>query len=80
MSQQTSRKTGVKSSAQKEDNTRHGTQPMPATQHQPGAFGKEPNGDAGENSPLDNKEPALNQRADYLDDESGETNAQTAGR
>ena len=40
MSQQTSRKTGVKSSAQKAANTRHGTQPMPAAQPEPGAFGK----------------------------------------
>lgn len=40
MSQQTSKKTGVKSSAEKASNTRHGTNPMPATSPVPGAFGK----------------------------------------
>jgi len=76
MSQQTSRKTGLKSSAQKEANTRHGAQPMPATQHQPGAFGKESREDVGkENSPRENQEPALKQQADYLDDEPDEANA-----
>jgi hypothetical protein len=49
---------------------------MPATQRQPGAFGKESRADVGkENSPVDNKEPALKERADYLNDESGEANA-----
>jgi len=75
MSQQTSRKTGLKSSAKKEDNTRHGTQPMPATQHQPGAFGKESREEVGkEDSPIENKEPALKQQADHLD-ESRKANA-----
>lgn len=41
MSQQTSRKTGLKSSAQKVANTRYGTLPMPATQKEAGAYGKE---------------------------------------
>lgn len=41
MSQQTSNKTGVKSSAEKQDTTRHGNAPMPATSPVPGAFGKE---------------------------------------
>lgn len=41
MSQQTSKKTGTKSSAQKEANTRHGARPMPATQKEPGASGKQ---------------------------------------
>jgi hypothetical protein len=41
MSDQTSTKTGVKSSAQKEDGTRHGTAPLPASHQEPGAFGKE---------------------------------------
>lgn len=40
MSQQSSNKTGVKSSAEKQDNTRHGNAPMPATSPVPGAFGK----------------------------------------
>jgi hypothetical protein len=57
MNQQTSRQTGLKSSAEKDANTRHGTQPMPATQHQPSAFGKESREDVGkENSPMDNQE------------------------
>lgn len=42
MSQQTSKKTGVASSSEKQANTCHGTQPMPATEPTPGAFGKEP--------------------------------------
>jgi hypothetical protein len=75
MSQQTSRKTGLKSSAQKEAYTRGGTQPMPATQHKAGAFGKESREEVGkESSPMENKEHALKQQADYLD-ESGEANA-----
>lgn len=64
MSQQTSRKTGLKSSAKKEQYTRYGTQPMPATQHQPGAFGKESRKAVGkEDSPSENKELALKQHA-----------------
>ncbi len=39
MSQQTSKKTGVASSSEKQANTQHSTQPMPATQPKPGAFG-----------------------------------------
>jgi hypothetical protein len=41
MSNQTSTKTGVKSSAQKQDGTRYGTAPLPASHQEPGAFGKE---------------------------------------
>lgn len=53
MSQQTSKKTGVRSSAQKEANTRYGTQPMPATHKEPGAFGKET-----DNNQSSNHQPA----------------------
>lgn len=75
MNQQTSRKFGLKSSGKKEAYTRQGTQPMPATQHTPGAFGKEsPENIAEQGAPAQNKEPALEQRADHLD-ESDEANA-----
>ena len=73
MSQQTSTKTGLKSSAKKEANTRHGTQPMPATQPTPGAFGKERSNAANdtgtETSPHNPEKPALEQRADLIDEE-----------
>lgn len=75
MSQQTSSKTGLQSSAKKAQYTRPDTQPMPATQHQPGAFGKESRKEVGKKgSPSEHKEPALKQHADYLDG-SGEANA-----
>lgn len=38
---QTSNKAGVKSSAKKEDSSRHGFDTQPATRHQDGAFGEE---------------------------------------
>lgn len=50
MSEQTSQKTGVKSSAQKGSNTRYGTQPMPATHKEPGAFGKEADDNSSDNN------------------------------
>jgi hypothetical protein len=39
---QTSHKAGVRSIAQKQDDTRYPDRGMPATQPKPGAFGKEP--------------------------------------
>jgi hypothetical protein len=42
MSEQTSKKTGVKSSAQKNAAARYGTQPLPASHQEPGAFGDDP--------------------------------------
>jgi hypothetical protein len=38
---QTSRKSGVASTSQKRDNTRHGESPEPAANKVPGAFGRE---------------------------------------
>ena len=76
MSQQTAKKTGSKSSAEKAVNTRPGTQPMSATQPTRGAFGKEPPDQvAGENSPMQKQEPALKQAADQIGAGSGEANA-----
>lgn len=76
MSQQTSNKSGVKSSSQKQDNTRHGTQPMPATSPTPGAFGEEPQENPEErSSPKHRKGPELRQGADRIGEESGEEDA-----
>ncbi len=76
MSQQTSKKTGLKSSAEKQANTRHGTQPMPATQPKEGAFGKEPHENPEErSSPKQRKKAALIQGADRIGEESGEDDA-----
>jgi hypothetical protein len=73
MSQQTSKKSGVKSSAEKQANSRHGTQPMPVTQPKPGAFGKEPREDPEErSSPRHGREQTLRQGADRIGEESGE--------
>lgn len=57
MSQQTSKKTGVASSSEKQANSRHSTQPMPATQPKPGTFDKEPPENPEERSANRNRRP-----------------------
>ncbi|HEX4951509.1 MAG TPA: hypothetical protein VFZ34_32925 [Blastocatellia bacterium] len=69
MSQQTSRKTGVKSSAQKMANSRHGTQPHPASHAEPGAFGKEPSGQISTGRQQETIKATKRQRNNKADDE-----------
>lgn len=76
MSQQTSKKTGVASSSEKQANTRHSTQPMPATQPKPGAFGNKSHENPEErNAPRNNRKETLTQGAHQIGEESGEENA-----
>ncbi|MDQ3012097.1 MAG: hypothetical protein M3X11_15490 [Acidobacteriota bacterium] len=76
MSQQTSKKTGVASSSEKQANTRHGTQPMPATEPTPGAFGKEPHENPeGRSAPRHSRGKTLKQGDDQIGEESGEEDA-----
>jgi len=73
MSEQTSKKTGVASSSEKQSNSRHGTQPMPATRSKPGAFGKEPHENQEERSaPRHGRGLTRTQGADHIGEESGE--------
>jgi len=76
MSQQTSKKTGVASSSEKQANSRHGTQPMPATEPKPGAFGQEPHENPEERSaPRHGRGQTFKQGADQIGQESGEEDA-----
>ena len=73
MSQQTSKKTGVASFSEKQADSRHGTQPMPAAQPKPGAFGKEPHENPEQRSaPRHGRGQTRKQGADQIGEESGE--------